>query len=174
MEDLQPDFPSSLHLYLRYKATEISENRRSWVTRFINFFSTEVTKIWMSFITLMLWWKACKLASDHHLFKRLPLVLPKTYRLDRTPRSISVVTSKVDASQIFENMSVECQYLHSWLRCMTASTVKNFFYHCPSQAASGPTVTATGILLCTPRLTSQCRAELKVISLPQILDTNWL
>lgn len=110
----------------------------------------------------MLWWKACNLASDHHLFKRMPLDLPKTYWSEEPSRSISVLTSEVDASQIFENMSVTCQYVHNWLHCMTANTIKNFFYHCPAQAASGPTVTATGILLCTARLTSQCKGWTEV------------
>lgn len=120
-------------------------------------------------MSLSLWWKACKLASDDHPFKHKPL-LPKTHSSDKPPRSISVLTSKVDASQIFGNMSVKCPYVHSWLHCMTASTIKNSFYHCPSQAASGPTVTATGTLLCTARLKSQCRVKLN--SLPQILDTD--
>lgn len=112
----------------------------------------------------MTWWKACKLASDHHLFKHMPLVLPKTYGSEEPARSISGLTTKVDASQIFENMPVKCQYVHNWLHCMTASTTKNLFYHCPSQATSAPTGTATRIFLCTPRLTSQCRDELKVIT----------
>lgn len=56
-----------------------------------------------------------QVSSDHDLVKHMPLILPKTYRPEKPPRRISVLSSKADASQSFQDMSLKCPYVHNGL-----------------------------------------------------------